>query len=167
MADLRAIRIWRLLSRCLRSRFSFSSLVADLGLDAVGRNVELGRPEDRVQDELAEVGVAPVLVGVGAGESEAAAAVGAFDGPGEHLVAALGVDDVLVRAAGRGRHALPGLVVRLGERSGVTPFISGRKRMLKYHSSRMANGLTPRVIGCSGSLMISAVQCGLVEKPVS
>ena len=25
--------------------------------------------------------------------------------------------------------------------------------MLKYHSSRMANGLTPRVIGCSGKLL--------------
>ena len=82
--------------------------VADLGLDALGRHVELGRPEDRVQDQLAEIGVAPVLVGMGAGESEAAAAVGPLDGPGEHLVAALGVDDVLVRAAGRGRHALRG-----------------------------------------------------------
>ena len=34
----------------------------------------------------------------------------------------------------------------------MTPFISGRKRMLKYHSSLTANGLTPRVIGCSGRL---------------
>ena len=49
----------------------------------------------------------------------------------------------------------------------MTPFISGRNRMLKYHSSRTANGLTPRVIGCSGSSVNSAVQCGLVEKPVS
>ena len=95
--------------------FAFSSSSLTLRLDALGRDVELGGPEDRVQDELAEVGVAPVLVGVGAGESEAAAAVGPFDGPGEHLVAALGVDDVLVRAARRGRHALPGLVVGLGD----------------------------------------------------
>ena len=55
---------------------------------------------------------------------------------------------------GEGRRALAGLVVGLGdERSGVTPFISGRKRMLKYHSSRTANGLTPRVIGCSGRFL--------------
>ena len=47
----------------------------------------------------------------------------------------------------------------------MIPFISGRKRMLKYHSSLIANGLTPRVIGCSGIDLKSATQCGLVEKP--
>ena len=38
-------------------------------------------------------------------------------------------------------------------RIGVTPFSSGSKRILKYHSSLEANGLTPRVIGCFGQLL--------------
>ena len=52
-------------------------------------------------------------------------------------------------------------------RIGVTALLSGAKRMLKYHSSRMLNGLTPRLIGWSASVLKSATQCGLVEKPVS
>ncbi len=43
---------------------------------------ELGRPEDRVEDQGAEVVVPPVLVRVGAGEAEAAASVGPFHRPG-------------------------------------------------------------------------------------
>ena len=45
----------------------------------------------------------------------------------------------------------------------MIPFISGRKRILKYHSSLIENGFTPRVIGCSGNDRKSATQCGLVE----
>ena len=51
----------------------------------------------------------------------------------------------------------------LADRIGVTPFMSGRKRMLKYHSSRIENGLTPRVIACSGKSVNSGVHIGLQD----
>ena len=100
---------------------------------------------------------------VAAGEPEAAAAVGAFHGPGENFIASLGLDDVLVRATRCGGSTLPCLSSGLATRIGVTPFISGLKRMLKYHSSPIENGFTPYVIGCLGRESISAFQCGLVE----
>ena len=140
-----------------------SSSAVTSAVDPVRGHVESGGPDDRIQDELAEIGVAPVLVEVGAREAEAAAAIGPLDGPGEHLLAALGLEDVLVRPTRRGRDALRVRSSGLATRIGVTPFISGRKRMLKYHSSPMAKGFTPALIGCLGSDSISAFQCGLVE----
>src|SRR5208283_2973108 len=85
-----------------------------LTLDAGRGHVQAGRPEDGVQDELAEIGVAPVLVEVAAGEAEPATAVGTLHDPGQHFIAALGLEDVLVRAAGCGRDALPRVVVGPG-----------------------------------------------------
>src|SRR4051812_13120171 len=84
---------------------------SDLALHARGGHVHPGRPEDGVQDELAEVRVAPVLVIVSAGEAEAAPAVGSLDGPGEDLVPSPGLDDVLVRPAGGCRNAPPRVIV--------------------------------------------------------
>src|SRR5258708_4293495 len=80
----------------------FQLLLGDGALHARGRDFALGRPEDGVQDERAEVVVAPVLVGVAAGEAEASAAIGPLDGPGEHLVVSLGREDVLIRPTRRG-----------------------------------------------------------------
>ena len=55
--------------------------VERLGLDAGVGHVEPRRPDDGVDDELAEIGVPPVPVEMATGETEAAAAVGAFHGP--------------------------------------------------------------------------------------
>ena len=43
----------------------------------------------------------------------------------------------------------------------------GTNRMWKYHSSFALNGFTPLVIGCFGSLLKFAVQCGLTDQCVS
>ena len=67
-----------------------------------------------------------------AGEAEAPAPVGTLDRPGQDLVAALGLGDVLVRAPRRGTLALAGGVVGLGhqDRHDAGPSPSGRNRML-------------------------------------
>ena len=64
----------------------------------------------------------------------------------------------------------PRLMVSLGatsERIGVTPFISGAKRIWKYHSSFALKGLTPCVIGCLGSFLKLAIQWGFTDQCVS
>ena len=51
-------------------------------------------------------------------------------------------------------------------RIGVTRFCTAGsvdQRMLKYHSSWVANGPTPRVIGCSGSLSNGGAHIGFTE----
>ena len=126
------------------SRFSFSSSTVTWLSTPVDGYVQSGRPEDGVQDQLAEIGVAPVLVEVAAGEAEAAAAVGTVDDPGQHLFAALGLEMCLYGPRGAAETPWRVWSSGLATMIGVTPFISGRKRMLKYHSSPMANGFTPR-----------------------
>src|SRR5271157_1748287 len=84
----------------LRIQTLLQLLGSHLTLEAGRGYVQAGRPEDGVQDELAEIGVAPVLVEVAAGEAEPAAAIGTLYDPGQHFIAALGFEDVLVRAAG-------------------------------------------------------------------
>ena len=60
-------------------------LWGDGGVDAGGGDFAVGGPDDGVEDELALVGVAPTLMEVASGEAEAAAAVGAFNSPGDVL----------------------------------------------------------------------------------
>jgi hypothetical protein len=57
-------------------------------LGTVLGDIDLGGPEDGVGDQAAEVFVAPILVGVAAGEAEAPAAVLPFMRPGDDLVTA-------------------------------------------------------------------------------
>ena len=47
----------------------------------------------------------------------------------------------------------------------MRPFMlaSGVHRMLKYHSSRLLNGPTPRVTGCVGNLSNSGDHIGFTE----
>ena len=47
------------------------------------RHLETRRPDNRVEDQFAEIGVPPVGEEMAAGESEAASAVGALDGPAD------------------------------------------------------------------------------------
>lgn len=56
-------------------------VVGDAAVDSRGGDVELGGPGDGVEDEFAELGVAPVFVDVASGEAEGAAAVRTFDDP--------------------------------------------------------------------------------------
>src|SRR5262249_47469088 len=90
-------------------------VLGDPGVDTLGGYVELGGPEDCVHDQPSEIRVAPVLVRVGAGEAEAAAAVGTLDRPGDDLVAALRLHDVPPRPPRRRRRTLASLVVGLGD----------------------------------------------------
>ena len=53
------------------------------------------------------------------------------------------------------------------DRIGNTPFMPSRKRMWKYHSSVMLNGLTPRVMACVGSGLNSGRQVGFTDQSVS
>src|SRR5689334_21161221 len=85
----------------LRIEVAVQLVVGDPGFDTFGRHVELGGPEDRVEDQLAEIWVAAVLVRVGTGEAEAASAVGSLDRPGDDLVASLRFDDMPLRPARR------------------------------------------------------------------
>src|SRR5438105_12384333 len=73
------------------------------------------RPQQRIQDDLAEIFVAPVPVEMRAGETEAAPAVRPLNRPREHLFASVCGNDVWIRSARRRGFALPGLVVRLAD----------------------------------------------------
>ena len=53
--------------------------------DAAGRNLDFSGPEDRVQHQLAEVGLAPIPMIVTTGETEAAPAADIFRRPGNML----------------------------------------------------------------------------------
>jgi hypothetical protein len=57
------------------------------------------------------------------------------------------------------RTASEGTVTRIGWMS-VAP-----NWMSKYHSSRVVNGCTPRVMGCSGKASNAASKIGLQETP--
>ena len=76
-------------------------------LDAIARHFGMSRPQERVQNNFAEVLVAPIPVEVRAGEAEAAPAVRPLDRPREHLFASAGGNDVWIRSARRRRFALP------------------------------------------------------------
>src|SRR5436309_10104820 len=52
------------------------------------RHLDMRRPQNRVRHQPAKIFVAPVLVRMPAGETEAAAAAGALEGPGDNLFAA-------------------------------------------------------------------------------
>ena len=126
-------------------------------------------PEHRVEHHLAEIVVAPVVVEMPAGEAEAASAVRRVPPPRPRAAAR--------RASPlRARPGLPScgpslrFIVLAGGtavRIGVTPFIPSRKRMWKYHSSRILNGFTPRVMGCFGNVLKSASQCGFTDQWIS
>lgn len=142
--------------------------------EAVGRNLDLGNPAKGIHDELAEFIVLPVFVKVATGETKAAASVGTLDRPHDGFFPALCLLDVGIGTARKDIGPLADLVARvLATSTGVkrTPPISlgpsalkpSVKRMLKYHSSRMLNGLTPLLIGCSGSVSNSASQIGLQD----
>src|SRR5271157_4136269 len=128
----------------LRIQILFQLLGSHLTLDAGRGYVQSGRPEDGVQDELAEIGIAPVLVEVAAGEAEPAAAVGTLHDPGQHFIAALGLEDVLVRAAGRGRDTLPRVVVGLGYDDWRDAFYLGTKAHVEIPLVADGEGLHPR-----------------------
>src|SRR6266540_3917193 len=83
--------------------------------NAVRGHFDVGCPKQRVQDDLAEVFVAPVLVEVRAGETEAASAVGPLDCPRNNFLASARRDDMRVRSARRRGFALPGFIVRFGD----------------------------------------------------
>src|SRR5262245_22441233 len=111
-------------------RIEFSPLGIEILLEIFARNVavettlgnlELGCPEHGVENQLAKVGIAPVLVRMGAGEPEAAAAVGPLDTPGQHFVAALGFKDMGIGTSRRRRHTLPRLIVGLGGKNRRDP----------------------------------------------
>src|SRR5688572_23819176 len=71
------------------------------GLHALLRDVQVCRPEQRVEDEAAEGFEVPVGMEVAFGEGEAAAAVLALEGPGDDgLVAASAIEGEEVHAAG-------------------------------------------------------------------
>ena len=55
------------------------------GLDTVGWHLDLRAPKDRVQHNLSEVVVAPVLVEVSARETKTAPAIRTLDGPHDVL----------------------------------------------------------------------------------
>src|SRR5207245_7560736 len=59
----------------------FEVLGGYFALNALGRDFDVGGPENGVEHQLAEIVVAPVLVEMAAGETEAAAAIGALAGP--------------------------------------------------------------------------------------
>src|SRR5438046_10419270 len=114
-------------------------------LEAIARHFGMSSPQERVQNNFAEVLAAPVLVEMRAGEPEAAPAVWPLDRPREHLFASAGGHDVWIRSTRRGRFALPGLVVRLADQNRrdafhfraktdiVIPFVADLKR---FHAAR-------------------------------
>ena len=79
----------RLLS-ALRVEILLQVFFGDCAFHAIRRHFGVRRPQQRIQDDLAEVFVAPVLVKMRAGETEAAPAVRPFDRPGEDLLASAG-----------------------------------------------------------------------------
>src|SRR5262249_31966087 len=110
------------------------------GGDAVGRDFALGGPDDGVEDELAEVVVAPVEVDVGAGEAEAPAAVGPLAGPGNMLgpaatlyhlrLAAARAETLFARRLRRDCTQDRGHALHLGAESHVVvPLVVDRKRL--------------------------------------
>jgi hypothetical protein len=58
----------------------------ELGLDPLGGNVASRRPDERVEDQLAELGLFPVVVEVPAGGGKTASPVFPFDRPGDDVV---------------------------------------------------------------------------------
>src|SRR5436309_2128234 len=90
-------------------------LVGHGAFNAIRRHFDAGRPKQRVQNDLAEVLAAPVLVEVRAGEAEAAPAIGTLDGPRQNFLASARRDDVGIGSSWRGRSALPGFIVRFAD----------------------------------------------------
>ena len=122
--------------------------------------------------------VAPVGVVVAAGEAEAAAAVGPLDGPGQHFGAAL-ARDVLVRAPGRRRRSLAGLVVGLGDEDRrhalhlgpepdvEVPLVADRERLHAARDRVLGQALdvgVPVRVGREAGLVVAADP---VEEPVA
>ena len=62
-----------------------SSSVTGLSPDAVLGDVDFGRPEDRIEHQLAKVGLAPIPMIVPAGETKTAPAADVFRRPGDVL----------------------------------------------------------------------------------
>src|SRR5437016_5631436 len=67
--------------RLLRIEVLFQVLGSQDAGDSVGGDLDFGGPENGVQNELAEVVVAPAFVVVAACEAEAAATIGPLEGP--------------------------------------------------------------------------------------
>ena len=79
---------WRLfLGRALGVEMGVELARREAGIDAARGNLKFGHPRERVQDSLAKLIVAPVVMEMTAGEPKAAASVGTFHGP-EHCLGA-------------------------------------------------------------------------------
>src|SRR5438128_271003 len=82
------------LSRPFRIEVFLRVVVGHRAFNAIRGHFDASRPQKSIEDDLAEVLVAPVLVEVRAGETEAASAVGPLDRPRQHFLAPARRDDV-------------------------------------------------------------------------
>ena len=128
--------------RRLVSRFFLRSSGVTLDSTPLAGHIDFGYPEDGVEDDLAEVVVAPVLMVVAAGEAEAAAAIGPAAAPGDDLsvppldrfadcgVALVGAIGPVHRALGRhGGQDRPHRLGVVPETDVEIPFIGDLKRL--------------------------------------
>src|SRR5687767_390638 len=89
--------------------------LAHLGLNTIGRYFAPGDPDERVENGLAEIIIAPVVVEMAAGETKPASAVGALDRPHHRFHASAGCNDVIVGPLGMHIRSLANGIAWLGD----------------------------------------------------
>src|SRR6185436_1954498 len=101
-AGIREPRQQALLSRTFRVEVFLQVVIGHGAFDATRGHFEAGCPKQRIQDDLPEILVAPVLVEVRPGEAKAASAVGPFHCPSNNLLAPAGGEDMRIGPPWRG-----------------------------------------------------------------